>query len=450
MRSAAPLKKARRLAAPEAADLLGGVERRFAELAGTSHIALAVSGGPDSLAMLALVDAWRSHRDDTAPRLTVLTVDHGLRPESAAEASSVKRQVEGRGLAHVTLRWEGRRAGGGVQEAARAARYQLMLDWCGQNGASHLLVAHTRDDQAETILMRLAHGSGVDGLAGMAASTNRGAVVILRPLLDVSRAGLGRVLQGTKLVAALDPSNDDPKYERVRMRRLLPCIESAGVTTAAIARTARRMAEASAALEEVAAGIIAASCSLHAGGFVVIEPEKLAVAPREIIRRVLEKALRVVGGLDHPPRHDAVMAVADQLRGGVEIATTLAGCRLMTRRGHLFVAREWARMDQALVPIVHDRVWDGRFRVEGQHVPEAMIGPVGPAGWVDLRRALGRTIPFPAEIARTLPAVWCRGKIAAVPYLSWESTDFSLTLTLLRTELLQTARCVSRLTGEVL
>ena len=173
------------------------------------EIAVAVSGGPDSLALAILLDRWARRRGG---RAIALTVDHGLREESAAEARRVGRWMRGRGIAHHILVWRGRKPKHGVQAAARDARYALLESWCRRHAILHLALAHHRDDQIETFLMRLGRGSGLDGLAAMPAIAERGGVRLLRPLLDIDKA---------RLVASLAAMGqgwiEDPKIGRAHV-----------------------------------------------------------------------------------------------------------------------------------------------------------------------------------------------------------------------------------------
>ncbi|MFN4089341.1 MAG: tRNA lysidine(34) synthetase TilS, partial [Alphaproteobacteria bacterium] len=176
------------------------------------RLAVAVSGGPDSLALALLAVRWAATRGGSA---VALTVDHGLREESAREAAAAGAVLRRFGLPQHILRWQGGKPATGVQAAARAARYRLMEDWCGANAVLHLLLAHHADDQAETVLLRLGRGSGPFGLAGMAAVRERERVRLLRPLLAVSRRRLAATLRAAGAPWTLDPSNEDPVFARV-------------------------------------------------------------------------------------------------------------------------------------------------------------------------------------------------------------------------------------------
>src|SRR5262249_13344993 len=185
------------------------------------RVAVAVSGGSDSMALALLAHDWATRRGG---EIAALTVDHGLRTEAAAEARQVGRWLRGRGIAHRILRWRPPPGAlsGGMQAAARAARYRLLADWGRQRGGLHVALAHQREDQAETVLLRLARGSGLDGLAAMAPIAERAGVRLIRPLLPIPRARLRATLAGAQQSWVDDPSNDDPAHARIRMRRLLP------------------------------------------------------------------------------------------------------------------------------------------------------------------------------------------------------------------------------------
>ena len=222
--------------------------RLFAPWKPVAGIVLAVSGGPDLLALMWLAARWRKALV-RGPVLSVVTVDHGLRPELAREARQVKRLAASLELPHRTLRWRGDKPRSGIQQHARAARYQLLAQAAHRFGASHIMTAHTRDDQAETVLMRLSRGSGVTGLAAMARETAREGAVLARPLLDIPKARLIATLDRAGIGFAVDPSNTDPRFTRPRLRSLMPQLAAEGCDEHNLARLAGRMARADAALE---------------------------------------------------------------------------------------------------------------------------------------------------------------------------------------------------------
>lgn len=287
------------------ADRLGPISDTEADLlfAGLEHargIVLAVSGGPDSTALLWLAARWR-HARPGGPAVIAVTVDHALRPESRDEAAAVKRIAKACGIAHRTVRWSGVKPGTGVQKAAREARYRLLAAAAGRIDADHILTAHTRDDQAETLLMRMSRGSGLAGLAGMARAApvpgaDGDALVLLRPFLDVAKARLMATLREAGIGHADDPSNRDPRFARVRMRALMPALEQEGLGSARLAQLARRLRRADAAIEAVAAAWWASHARVHAGDVPAVAFDTtIAALPAEIQLRLLGRGIALCG-----------------------------------------------------------------------------------------------------------------------------------------------------------
>ena len=272
--------------------------------------------------------------------ITALTVDHRLRPEAAAEAAKVGAWLERRGIAHVTLVRDGARPAGAIQAAARQARYRLLEAWCEAHGVLHLLTAHHRDDQAETLLLRLARGSGLDGLAGMAAVVEHGGCRVLRPLLTIARARLAATLRAHGQDWVEDPSNRDPAYARVRLRHAAVLLAEEGLTTERIVMTAAHLARARAALEEAVVRLLAHSVWLHPAGFAWLDAAALAAAAPELGLRALGAVLACVGGAPYPPRFAAIERLYRDLAGTFAAGRTLGGCRVLTRRGRMLVCRE--------------------------------------------------------------------------------------------------------------
>src|SRR3954447_24330204 len=223
-------------------------KRLFADLKNAPALVLAVSGGPDSVALMWLAARWQRSLA-RGPQLVVVTVDHGLRPEAAREAREVKRLGSALALTHRTLRWRGAKPKTGLPAAAREARYALLARAARASGATHVLTAHTRDDQAETLLMRLLRGSGITGLAAMARESERDGVLLARPLLDISKAQLVATLEKAGIGFADDPTNRDPAFTRPRLRALLPALAQEGGDARNLARLASRLARANAAIE---------------------------------------------------------------------------------------------------------------------------------------------------------------------------------------------------------
>jgi tRNA(Ile)-lysidine synthase len=216
----------------------------FGALAKVPALVLAVSGGPDSTALLWLAARWRDGSKQP-PRLVAVTIDHGLRKESAGEAKAVARLAKKLNVEHVTLRWTGRKPKTGIQEAARNARYRLLSQEAHRQNAMHILTAHTQDDQAETVLFRLARGSGLSGLVGMrwldgVPVAGARPAHLIRPLLDMPKARLIATLQAAKIPYVTDPSNADPRFTRPRLRTLMPLLAAEGLTAERLRRLASR------------------------------------------------------------------------------------------------------------------------------------------------------------------------------------------------------------------
>jgi tRNA(Ile)-lysidine synthase len=228
-------------------------KRLFADWKAAPAIVLAVSGGPDSIALMWLAARWRRTLA-RGPRLVAVTVDHGLRAEAKAEARDVKRLARALDLQHRTMRWTGAKPKTGLPAAARAARYRLLAQAARASGATHILTAHTRDDQAETLLMRLLRGSGIAGLAAMARQSERDGVLLARPFLHVSKSQLIATLKKAKLGFADDPTNRDPSFTRPRLRTLMPVLAAEGGDTRNLARLASRLARANQAVEVLVDG----------------------------------------------------------------------------------------------------------------------------------------------------------------------------------------------------
>jgi tRNA(Ile)-lysidine synthase len=274
---------------------------RFSDLAQCPALVLAVSGGPDSTALLVLAARWRAGLEQ-GPRLLAVTVDHGLRPGSAAEARQVKRIAGKVGVEHRTVRWTGRKPSTGVQAAARSARYRLLVGAARKAGARHILTAHTRDDQAETILFRLARGSGIAGLAGMArtASVPHGGdpdLMLVRPFLDLPKSRLIATLTAAAIPFVEDPSNADPRFARARLRTIMPALAAEGLDSEKLAVLARRAARAEAAIEAAvteALGRVSLT-QWSKSGPIMLDGRALQGLPSEVVLRLVGRAIAAVG-----------------------------------------------------------------------------------------------------------------------------------------------------------
>jgi len=313
----------------------GAIGRRecdllFGDFSNHRAILLAVSGGPDSTALMLLAARWRSGRKNP-PGVIVATVDHRLRKESKAEAAAVARLARKLKIPHHTLSWRGAKPKRGLPEAAREARYALLLALAKKLKADALVTAHTQDDQAETILHRIGRGSGVTGLAGIRRVGKREGVTLLRPFLDVPKARLVASLRKEKVSYALDPTNADPRFLRPRLRALAPLLAKEGIDAARLSSLARRIARAEAAIE-------ASVNRAHVNSALVCGEEKaeydarvLFAFPEEIGLRLVGRAIDRVGheGPAELGKLEALFAaLGEARRTGNRLRRTLAGALL--------------------------------------------------------------------------------------------------------------------------
>jgi tRNA(Ile)-lysidine synthase len=307
-------------------------KRLFADWRGVPAIILAVSGGPDSIALMWLAARWRRALA-RGPRLIAVTVDHGLRPEAAREARDVKRLARTLDLPHRTMRWTGAKPKTGLPAAARSARYRLLAQAARANGATHILTAHTRDDQAETLLMRLVRGSGIAGLAAMARQSERDGVLLARPFLQIAKSQLIATLDKAKIGFAEDPTNHDTNFTRPRIRAVMPVLAAEGGDVRNLARLASRLARANAAVEVLADGAerylaLRDRETLHPG----FEAKAFAAMPEEIRLRLLLRAIDRIGheGPAELGKVEALLAALDRagaakMAGRTSLKQTLAG-----------------------------------------------------------------------------------------------------------------------------
>ncbi len=299
--------------------MLGGLE-------GYHHIVLAVSGGADSLGMMVIVADWARGLGATAPRFSVATVDHGLRPEAADEAAFVAGLAARFGMEHAVLRWNGDKPAAGLQEAARNARYGLLKDHCDTVGAYGVMLAHHAEDQAETVLMRLCAGSGLSGLAGMVPDTEGNGLRLWRPFLKLSGGRLRATAEAASLTPIEDPSNRNSRFTRVRLRQAGAMLQAEGLDAKRLSKLADRMGRADRALD-VMAGRADATYRLPSETGAAWAPG-LFDEPDECVVRVI---LRAIGEMAKPKVLElssleaVVEALSDARKSGQSLRRTVGG-----------------------------------------------------------------------------------------------------------------------------
>ncbi len=397
----------------------------FAPFEPAPRLAVAVSGGADSLALTLLADRWSRAQGGS---VLGLTVDHRLRADSAGEAAQVKAWLGARDIAHRTLVWSRSAGERSSPEAARAARYALLEAACAEAGILHLLLAHQREDQAETLLLRLGRGSGLVGLAAMAAVTERGFGRVLRPLLGIGRARLAATLGAAAQGWIEDPTNRDQSFARPRLRQLAAALAAEGLTPERLAATAGRLGRSRGAVESMVAALLARAACLDPAGYARLDPGLWAAAPADIALRALAAMVTTIAGSTYPPRLERLERLAAALAAGLTGGRTLGGCRLLPRRGALLVCREPAAVAPPVAAPPGARLrWDGRFglAMPAAAPPGLQLGALG-------RTALppqARVKALPAAVRETLPAFRDVRGVVAVPGLGYQRPDAATWLT---------------------
>ena len=377
------------------------------------RLAVAVSGGPDSLALAILADRWARGRGG---EIYALTVDHALRPESAAEAKRVAGWLAARGIRHEILPWRGDKPKTRIQETARRARYALLAQWCREHRHLHLLTAHHREDQVETHLIRRAAASGPSGLAGMPAIRELEGCRLIRPLLGTSRARLLALLRAEGQPYIDDPSNRNPAFARARLREEAPD-DAAGPAGAVAALGGQRRAR-----EAARRRLLARAAAMHPAGFAALDPGLLLAAPAEDAESALSALAAVIGGGgEYPLRRRRVARLREALAAAPFVGATLGGCRFLGWRGHILVLRELARAAPPvrLAPGA-TLLWDRRFalRLPAAAAAELVVGYLGREGAAVLAASM-RRLSLPPLVRPVLPAAWDGAGLLAVPHLGY-------------------------------
>ncbi|MGR3322120.1 MAG: tRNA lysidine(34) synthetase TilS [Pseudooceanicola sp.] len=368
-------------------------------------VGVAVSGGGDSTALLHLLAGIAAERGLS---VRAVTVDHGLRPEAAAEADAVARMCGALGVGHETLHWREWDGTGNLQDAARRARYRLITDWATRHVVRTVLLGHTADDQAETVLMRLARSAGVDGLAGIPARRDVSGITFLRPLLRTRRAELRAYLAGMDIRWVEDPTNDDTTFERVRVRQAMAALEPVGLSVAALTAVAENMDLARRALAETASRA-ARDCVTEDRGDLCIDRALFYDQPEEIRRRILVAGLNWISGSEYPPRRRPLADLMAGLASGE--GGTLHGVQVLTGAGTLRLTREAQAV--AGTRDAPGAAWDGRWRLTGDGAEGTEIRRLGEAGLALCPDWRETGMPRAALLAS--PAVWRGDDLVAAP-----------------------------------
>ncbi len=373
-----------------------------------TRVAVAVSGGADSLSLSLLLDEWAKSRDKS---IVALSVDHALRPQSAGECQFVNGTLGALGIEHHTLIWEGEKPLNGIQAAARDARYQLMEDWCLENGITDLFVGHHQNDQAETFMMRLVRGSGVDGLSAMQTVSTIGNLRILRPLLPVPKDALVAYLEERDLSWVEDPSNKDASFDRVKMRNAMEVLKAIGLTPDRLSQTAQSMQRVRNCLETMTERWLVRHAKLFQEGYILLNFAALEEGDEEIVLRGLRRIGMDISGEIYPPRFERLQRLLRGLR--LKEDATLMGCRWIAQQETILICRE---------------VRDAEFPENVYHIDfkdtssDLYVRALGEDGWKMLlsRMPEMRHNNLPKPVIYALVSFWDNEGVSVVPHLGYK------------------------------
>jgi tRNA(Ile)-lysidine synthase len=381
-------------------------------------IGVGVSGGGDSLALLLLSAEWAQN---TNRSLKAVTIDHGLRSGSSLECDHVKRISDGLSIQHTTLKWLAEPVGN-LQNAARNARHELLLEWTYKQKLSVVLLGHTLDDNAETVIIKLIRGSGIDGLAGIEKSKNINGLNIYRPLINIPREDLRAYLQAKKVGWIDEPSNFDERFERIKVRNFLPSLSHVGLTPKKLVKLASHMSRAKEALTCQVSNFARQHVEQTIWGDLAINLDEFIKIPREYQFRLLSSGLRWISGKVYKPRFQSLErllnAITSQKLGK---SMSLMGCIIKYDRNWLKLSREFSAISKPSVAMKPNFVWEKKWQIEVdlEKLNVATVGPVGKNGLEQLEGYNRINVPQTALICSV--AMFENKNLLCVPIVSYGS-----------------------------
>lgn len=368
---------------------------RFPSFENQPKIVVATSGGPDSLALCLLLSKWTARNKG---KLIALTVDHLLRKESTAEALKVNQWLTTRGIEHHILPWTGSKPTADIQNKARTARYHILEQWCEQHHILHLFLAHHADDQEETILQRLLHGSGPLGLQGMKECTYHPFGRVLRPLLCFSKQELVDYLEHEGQEYFLDPSNKNLQFERVKARSLLPQLHNLTTTPYPLAQTAKKCGDFVEIAFSALADFFLQAVHLSEFGFLKIARKAFGELDFPLQSLALSQCLQAIGANPYPFSAKQLGGILQKIHNHQN--TTIGGCLVVIKSAHILIVREVRALPLPVIIQKNQIWWDNRFIV---NMPSCFIGSqIIPQAFVQKQHHM--SLPgLPEYIQKTLP-----------------------------------------------
>lgn len=368
-------------------------------------LAVGVSGGADSLYLTLLLHQWCQQNDVS---LVALTVDHKLRPESSEEAKWLKSFLRSYNILHETLPWQHLDVETKIQEQARAARYALLINYCKLHNITAICMAHHLEDQWETFMMRLAHGSGSAGLGAMSSVSTKDSIFIFRPLLQTSKTQIISELRKFTSIWIEDPSNQNDHYERIQFRNKYKNFEQLGLSSTNIQKSITKLQQEGKALDFYAKRFLSEHITVDGLGYAYCNFNEFQKLPSATQYRVAVRTGTMIGGLfeSYPPR---VRTVKNLLKT-LPKTTTCMGCLWTVREGNLYTIREPNRATQET--FIHPNeiiLWDNRLLVRSSF--GGVLKTLGQKGWLQVKKQLSEVPPIPVEAIYSSVALWNGEKV---------------------------------------
>jgi tRNA(Ile)-lysidine synthase len=378
----------------------------------TFPIAVAVSGGPDSMALLLLAQQWAQRHKGS---VVALTVDHGLRPNSAQESEQVHAWATKRGIHHETLKWEGPKPSSHIQEKARNARYHLLLSWCKDNQVSTLLLGHHQQDQEETFWLRLTGGSGLEGLTGMKESSRREGVTLLRPLLGVCKESLKQILKAEGQDWIEDPSNHHPHFFRGKLREVL---QNEGLSTSRVIKTMTKLQEDACFIHDQLKEALKEILCCHPGGYLSLQKEAFLNLHPALSKRILSLCVQWFSSSSYSLRSHHIQGIQEKLKHGLPF--TAGTIYWFHQQERIYLSRELSCVQSPLkvADVKTPILWDNRFWIDPQInlcvPPDTFVSLLGEG-----QKSFIESSEIPRRLWPSLPALWIQEKVVAVPHLGY-------------------------------